>query len=350
MKLHGGIAVNTTNPVNHPHKPVSKAERVMSLAMFLSSRGPLGAGYRDLAEGIEGYEGLSEGDPSSKKLLSRDLEALGRLGMHARLSETEGDTPARVILDQERSYLKDVELSATEAVELGLASVFSLGDPSFPFTNELRFAITKLGHLVGGFADVPLASAHATAHLDDGERATIRVIDTARKGRKTLAFAYTTSDGRMSKRTVDPYGLFSIGEDWYLIGFDRDREGMREFRTGRMTDVRPASTSPSPDFKEPDLDMRSFIGFPFMYGDEAVFQAVFAIPADMHREPAYVWDKATVCLLDGFPDHLLMIAEARSTGSAARWAAEHPGVVPLHPDRLRNAYLEGLEEAERRHG
>lgn len=349
-KLHGGIAVNTTDSVNHSPKPITKAERIMSLAMFLSSRGSLGASYRDLAEGVEGYGGLSENDPSSKKLLSRDLKALEELGLHARLSEADEDDTVRILLDQERSYMQDVMLSAPEAIELGLASIFSLGDPSFPFADELRFAITKLDHLVGGLADTPLASTRVVDHLDDGERTTIKTIDAARKDRKTLVFTYTTNTGLASRRTVDPYGLFSIGGDWYLIGFDRDREGIREFRVDRMAGTAAVSTSPSPDFEEPDLDMRSFIGFPFAYGDEPVFQVAFTIPTDMRREPAHIWDKVTVCRFDDLPDHLIMIAEARSTEAAARWAAEHPGVVPVHPDRLRERYLEGLEEAGRCHG
>src|SRR6202035_650902 len=55
-----------------------------------------------------------------------------------------------------------------------------------------------------------------------------------------LRFAYRSRDGTDSRREVEPHSVVNHGRRWYLIAWDRRREGWRPFRIDRLT--KPAST------------------------------------------------------------------------------------------------------------
>jgi predicted DNA-binding transcriptional regulator YafY len=58
---------------------------------------------------------------------------------------------------------------------------------------------------------------------------------------RSLAFLYQgTQDSAPAERHVDPSGTHHANGDWYLDGFDLDRQADRMFRFDRMSDVRLA--------------------------------------------------------------------------------------------------------------
>jgi predicted DNA-binding transcriptional regulator YafY len=54
-----------------------------------------------------------------------------------------------------------------------------------------------------------------------------------------LRFAYRRRDGTDSRREVEPHSLVNYGRRWYLVAWDRGREGWRTFRLDRL--ARPTS-------------------------------------------------------------------------------------------------------------
>jgi predicted DNA-binding transcriptional regulator YafY len=54
-----------------------------------------------------------------------------------------------------------------------------------------------------------------------------------------LRFAYRSRDGTDSRREVEPHSLVNYGRRWYLVAWDRGREGWRTFRVDRL--ARPTS-------------------------------------------------------------------------------------------------------------
>jgi predicted DNA-binding transcriptional regulator YafY len=54
-----------------------------------------------------------------------------------------------------------------------------------------------------------------------------------------LRFAYRRRDGTDSRREVEPHSLVNYGRRWYLVAWDRGREGWRTFRVDRL--ARPTS-------------------------------------------------------------------------------------------------------------
>lgn len=57
---------------------------------------------------------------------------------------------------------------------------------------------------------------------------------------EALRFGYTARDGAVTSRHVEPANLVSLGQRWYLVGYDRDRHDWRTFRLDRI--VSPAAT------------------------------------------------------------------------------------------------------------
>ena len=55
--------------------------------------------------------------------------------------------------------------------------------------------------------------------------------------RRCTAFRYDRHDGTSSRRIVEPYRLVDTGRRWYLVAFDRSREGWRTFRVDRCRSV-----------------------------------------------------------------------------------------------------------------
>ena len=66
------------------------------------------------------------------------------------------------------------------------------------------------------------------------------MVATACRYYECLRFAYRSRDGTDSRREVEPHSLVNLGRRWYLVAWDRRREGWRTFRLDRLT--KPAST------------------------------------------------------------------------------------------------------------
>jgi predicted DNA-binding transcriptional regulator YafY len=67
----------------------------------------------------------------------------------------------------------------------------------------------------------------------------LTVIAAACRDSECLRFAYTRRDGTGSRRLVEPHTLVNLGQRWYLVAWDRDREDWRTFRVDRL--ARPAA-------------------------------------------------------------------------------------------------------------
>ena len=53
-----------------------------------------------------------------------------------------------------------------------------------------------------------------------------------------LRFGYRSRDGTETRREIEPHALVNLGRRWYVVGWDRGREGWRTFRVDRLR--RPA--------------------------------------------------------------------------------------------------------------
>ena len=135
------------------------------------------------------------------------------------------------------------------AVSEAAARVRALGDPIL--AADAESAMRKLA------MDLPVDGATAeVTHLVPAARpnaALFEALGSAVARRKVLRFQYhAMSTDRTERRTVEPYGLFFLGSQWYLVGRDADRDALRNFRLTRMSgaEVNPRAEH-TPDFIVP---------------------------------------------------------------------------------------------------
>jgi predicted DNA-binding transcriptional regulator YafY len=128
-----------------------------------------------------------------------------------------------------------VEL-APEHLTDALAALRRVADlPASPLVHEARTAFAKLvldlDALPGEDVPVHIADPPGAPAI----RSLLEVLSDALVERRPVKFVYRgISRGETTTRTVDPYGLLVLGGRWYLVGHDRLRGALREFRVDRM--------------------------------------------------------------------------------------------------------------------
>jgi predicted DNA-binding transcriptional regulator YafY len=67
----------------------------------------------------------------------------------------------------------------------------------------------------------------------------LSLIASACRDNEVLRIDYRKHDGTATSRSVEPYRLVHLGRRWYLVAWDRDRNGWRTFRVDRLTPRHP---------------------------------------------------------------------------------------------------------------
>src|SRR5690606_34915540 len=146
-----------------------------------------------------------------------------------------------------RDRISSVEISEMDA-PLALSSLQRVAQlPGFPLAREARSAFRKLAfdldpHAFDTRSEVLFMEPPGTAELS----AHLRILSDALLGRKRVTFRYHgIYRGEETSREVNAYGLLFQHGNWYMIGNDATRDGIRVFRVGRMADVAANSRSPN---------------------------------------------------------------------------------------------------------
>lgn len=71
-------------------------------------------------------------------------------------------------------------------------------------------------------------------HAGTPARSVMSAVEQAMTDQKVLRLEYTSADGTVSAREVEPVLFASTGGRWYLVGWCRLREGIRWFRLDRI--------------------------------------------------------------------------------------------------------------------
>lgn len=163
------------------------------------------------------------------------------------LREAEGERAGR---GGESGVFEISEGEAAAALD-GLRTLAAI--PAFPLARAARSAFRKLAFDLepDAIAEVPVVYA------DDPEavatRDVLHVLADAVRRRKELTFRYQAiSSGTEDERRAHGFGLLFQHGRWYLVAHDLDRDGMRMFRAGRMSEVALNTRSPgTPDYEVP---------------------------------------------------------------------------------------------------
>ena len=130
----------------------------------------------------------------------------------------------------------------------------------------------------------------------------LTVLAQACRDDETLRFGYTARGGEVTARHVEPANLVSLGQRWYLVGYDRDRQDWRTFRLDRIVSPRATGSRFRPR-ELPAADALEFVkaGQRSVPRKFDVRVRVWA-PADRVRKEVGQWGEVTeegpeVCLL-----------------------------------------------------
>ena len=328
---------------------VNASERIVNLALYLASaRHPVSA--HEIAAGVAGYP-ADQNAAAFGRMFERDKDELRHAGLVIEIDRS--DTVERYRVDADATFSDTVALDPLEAVELRAAAAAMLGDPSFPYAEDLRLALAKLTAASDVRAHVSAAVMPARSADEDpaAQGAAVAELTRAIGARKRASFSYTGAGGRASRRTVEPWGLFARDGRWYLVARDPEVDDVRVFAVSRIEALEVERLRPkTPDFESPaDFDVRTWMLMPFQYGEQSHEATLRLTGSAAHRATALAAGQGTLKrAADGaalwhvpFADETLL----------ARWiAANGPGIEVVAPDSLRDTLTAGLRKVVEQHG
>jgi predicted DNA-binding transcriptional regulator YafY len=108
----------------------------------------------------------------------------------------------------------------------------------------------------------------------------LTVLAQACRDDERLRFSYSSRDGEVSERLVEPHRLVSLGRRWYLVCWDVERGDWRTFRVDRLREPRSTGT-PFRQRALPGGDAVEFVrsrlaSVPMQHRVEVVFHAPFS--------------------------------------------------------------------------
>ena len=208
---------------------MNRLERLINLvAALLAAERPLDR--EELRQRVPGY---AEDDATFRRAFERDKDALREMGIPLSLEKvdpTNADSPIGYRIPKDQYYLADPELAPDELAALHVAVTTVKLEGS-----EGASALWKLGG-TGSPGPGIVAALPGSEHL--------AALFGAVAASSTVTFGY-----RGEERNVDPYRLAFRNGNWYLAGFDRDRQAERSFRLDRLTG--PPQAGPPGAFERP---------------------------------------------------------------------------------------------------
>ncbi len=186
------------------------------------------------------------------RMFERDKEDLRELGITVQVGSHDpffGDEQGYRI-SRDTAELADVELTREEAAVIGLATqVWEHAG----LATESTTALIKLKS-IGVDVDTSVLRM-AEPRLSTDEPAFDAMWDAATR-RVPISFSYARPGGDAMERHLQPWGIVSWRDRWYVGGFDLDRQAPRLFRVSRVRgDVEPIG--PAGAYEVPEgTDMR----------------------------------------------------------------------------------------------
>lgn len=209
---------------------MNRTDRLLAIVLELQGKGQRRA--EDLAATFE----------TSKRTIYRDMEALGQAGVPL------VSVPGRGYTLMEGYFLPPINFTADEATTLLLGSAFVAGSFDAQYREAALAASRKIeGALpVGARLQVQELRQSLTLvgiglHEQPDRAALLQQLRRAIIDRRSVQFTYYPKFGQDAvpeqTRTADPYHLMMLEGVWYLAAFCHLRQGMRNFRLDRLSEL-----------------------------------------------------------------------------------------------------------------
>ncbi len=311
-----------------------KTERLMNLifALLVSKQFLTKVQIRDA---IADYRDAPSPD-AFDRMFERDKEELRELGIPVETGENDAyfhdEVGYRIRRDE--AELPDLELTREEAAVIGLATqVWEHAG----LANDSTTALMKL-KAIGVDVDTSVLRM-AEPKLSTNEPSFDVVWDAVTR-RIPVSFVYARPAAEAMERHLQPWGIISWHDRWYVGGFDLDRDGPRIFRLSRI--IGPVSTVGAPgSYEVPEgTDMKDLARglFPAPPDEAAVLRIRKGRGLSLRR----LAEKVTP-----IDDELDEVAIRYSSNweLASEVASYGPDVVVVSPPSVRDAVVTRLKAA-----
>ena len=245
---------------------IAKTERLLNLVAFLlSSR--TAVPFSKIKGRVSGFDDDATAEALEKRF-DRDKAELRALGVPIVYEplDDKGDEGYRI--PREQYFLPEIRLGVQEAAALAVVQRYAQASPGDPLARPLRSALRKV------LVDSPLTGA-AAASVTEQHMLGVRtekapgdlsanlavLVDAALKRRPVRFRYYGIGRDETSLRDVEPYGIGWHERHWYLVGRDKGRAGVRQFRVDRVRGRARMLAGPTFDVPE-DFDVADHVGRP----------------------------------------------------------------------------------------
>jgi predicted DNA-binding transcriptional regulator YafY len=177
----------------------------------------------------------------SRRTVLRDLGALREAGFD--LDTFSG--PGGGVRLNPTSVMITSQLRAGEVIALIISVEIARAAKAVPFAAGAERALAKIEEALPAARVAELRALRERILVGEPSRAApptdidpglVEAFETAFTAGRLLAFTYHDGSGRGTSRLVEPHGLLVRQPLWYVIAWDRRRNGARLFRADRIRD------------------------------------------------------------------------------------------------------------------
>ena len=260
-------------------KDADKQIRRLSLVALLLSRGGQPVTTGEIRRSVEGYPTMTE--EAFKRRFYEDRAELAELGIAIAAGQDAEGVGEVYSLPASAYYLPPVHLDREELT--ALAACLAVLEDRFAYSKPLRLALVSLMQGRPELLDDAAAPGLAVLPEAGPGAAVLPKLQAAVADRKTVVFRYyAIGRDEELERTVDPYGLQLVGDDWYLIGRCHLRQAVRTFRLSRIRSRVTHATRAPHDFPPPaDFDLAAYRDRPPWRLGAPAGEACVRVAADM---------------------------------------------------------------------
>lgn len=238
-----------------PTEDERTARRVLALAIALiNARRPVTT--TDIHR--EFYTDLRE--DSFRRAFLRDRNHLAKAGLVIRRGPNQGDSYTWEV-NQEASFAQEGMITKEDALALDVLLLPLASDPSYPYAQDLRLALTKIDRT---FDDSSFVTIPPSARRRNNNITRLEECMTLLRGAHLV---YDRVDGTRTNRMVAPLGFFYLNGRTYMVAsrmVDGELTQPHTYNLERVVSVREA---PKATFSRPlDFDVRDYVLLPFQIG------------------------------------------------------------------------------------
>jgi len=334
-----------------------KLIRQLSLVAYLmAEQRPVTA--RDVKSNVEGYANM--GDEAFARRYYADRSELQGLGVPITSGRDEFTGEELYNLREEQYFLPPIDLSDQELA--ALTTSFYLLEGQFAYAEPLRLALQNLAL---GRAHHPVDPGPKTASVellgtlytpDIAQR--LAKLEQAISKQRTVRFVYRSmSGGDQLERTINPYGLYEMRGNWYVVGDDLElgddgQPPRKTFRVSRMGGEIKFATRRERDFRTPaDFNVTAYRDrLPWHLEEQTQGTAELGVSADATWLVRRLYDRGGSVFTE-HPDGTATLTTPYShLGPLAETVLQHMGrLTALEPDALVDEVEASLERVAALH-